>query len=170
MLYEFIYWQNPTIESNSYIFLNRQDTKHSSWSIFSCTWTLLSVLLQNVCKLHGERHLRVRWQLPGAFHQVQLLQHHPHHHERSGSHCQLDVHLRAQEHLLQRGLQRERRHAAGAGQGQDSLHPQQDLLQVKFKWRCEMICKTSHCFKWVRVLRQILLSKEQIVFFFIVKN
>lgn len=33
-----------------------------------------------------------------------------------------------------------------------------------------MICKTSHCFKWVRVLLQILLSKEQIVFFFIVKK
>lgn len=68
--------------------------------------------------LHGGWHLGLGGQLPGAVHQVQLLQHHLRHGERPRAHRHLDVHVGAQEHLLQRGPQGEHGHAAGAGQSE----------------------------------------------------
>ena len=91
--------------------------------------------LQTLRPLLDRWHLRVWGQLPGAFHQVQLLQHHPHHHEQPWSHCHLDLHLWAQEHLLQCGVQGERRDASGAGQGETlewrDRHFLQELIETR---------------------------------------
>lgn len=79
---------------------------------------VLFARLQAGRPLHGGWHLGLGGQLPGAVHQVQLLQHHLRHGERARAHRHLDVHVGAQEHLLQRGPQGERGHAAGAGQSE----------------------------------------------------
>lgn len=74
--------------------------------------------LQALRPLHGGGHLRVRGQLSGALHQVQLLQHHPHLREQCRSNGLLDLHLRTEENLLQCDLQGECRDSTGAGQGE----------------------------------------------------
>lgn len=95
--------------------LNDSDT-----SRFACLKTSSSELFpvpQTLHGLHGGRHLWVWRKFPGALHQVQLLQRHLRQHERRRPHRLLDLHLRTKEHLLQRGLQGERRDSAGTGEG-----------------------------------------------------